>query len=68
MFELQIVEGLIFALLEDHAKLRVVNDLFDFLDVVLIVAISNLKAQFEILIVKHSNVGLRIILKDFDYS
>ena len=69
LFELHVVEdGGIVGLIEEEAKVGVVDDVLDLADVLLVVAILGLEAQLEILIVEDSDVGLHVVLEQLDHS
>ena len=69
MFELHVVEHLlILRLVEDEGEIGVVYDVLDLADVLLVVAVVHLEAKFQVLIVKHSQVGLRVVFEGFDHA
>lgn len=69
IFELSVAEDLrIVVLVENKFEIFVVDDLFDTVDVVLVIYAFQLETEFEVLIVEDSDVGLRVIFEYFDHS
>lgn len=69
LFELHVIEDLlIFGLIKDEGEIGVIYDVFNLPDVLLEVAVIHLEAKFQVLIVKHSQVGLRIVFEDLDHA
>lgn len=65
LFELKIVEyWRVLRLIKNECEIRIIDNLLDFIYVLLVVAIVNFEAEFEVLIVEDPNVGLYVILKD----
>lgn len=68
LFELQITEdGGIVVLVEDELEILVVDDLFDLADVALVVHALQLEAKFEVLVIEHPDVGLRVVVEGLDH-
>lgn len=68
MFELQITEKRrIIIFIEDELEAVIIDDLLYFADVGLIVDVIQLKAEFEVLIIEDADIGLRVIVENFDH-
>jgi len=69
VFELHVVEDrwVIFGV-KHELKVLIIDYLFDFLYVGLVVDVLQLKTELQILIVKHSYVRLRVVVEHFDHS
>lgn len=69
LFELHVIEDTgIIGLIKQKAKVRIIDDILNLPDVLLVIAILSLEAQLEVLIVEDSDVGLHIVLEELDYS
>lgn len=69
LFELHVIEDTrIIGLIKQKAKVRIIDDILNLPDILLVVAILSLEAQLEILIVEDADVGLHIVLEELDYS
>lgn len=69
LFELHVIEDTrIIGLIKQKAKVRIIDDILNLPDVLLVIAILSLEAQLQILIVEDSDVGLHIVLEELDYS
>ena len=58
----------IVVLVEDKLEIFVVDDLFDAVDVPFEVYALEVEAQFEVLVIEDSYVGLWVVLEYFDHS
>ena len=55
-------------LVENELEGRVVDQLLNLLDEAVRVGVTHLEAQLQVLVVKNTDVSLRILRKHFDYS
>lgn len=68
LLELQVIEdGAILAFLKDEGEVGIVDDILNLPDVLLVVAVSHLEAQLQVLIVENADVGLRVSAEDLDH-
>lgn len=69
LFELKIVEQWrVFGVVEHKGEIGIVDNLLYLINVLLVITVIDFKAQLQILIVKHSNIGLYVVLKYFYHS
>ena len=53
---------------EKEGELRVYYQVFNFVDIVFYTLAVQLKTEFEVLVIEDSNVGLRVVIENFDDS
>lgn len=58
----------VIVLVEDEFEAFIIDDFFDFVDIELIVDVIEFETELEILVVKDSNICLRIVGKNFDHT